>query len=754
MDSHNCYLKDHINCSGDGGGGFVGVKRLQTASISRGDELHEKLSHEPDAKYWCHKNCISSYTSKSHIKCHVSKKSDNDAPPAKRSRRSEQNPFIFKEHCILCGETCKQLDPRHPYRWRPVSKCCTADRGGSQKTFKEVILETCDDRNDDWGNQVRLRVQAAVSDLHAADAQYHRDCLQTFKSNTGQPQNEAGSSSDGAFLEVVDCMIADKCRVWNAVELHELYNSHGGGLLSRRVLIQRLSDKLGPDLLILSGDGVANILVFRNQASKHMKLVANDEDDIDTAIGRVTKVIIRESTELKRDQSTYSTRICLDDALAGSSDILLSLLTRLSPKLDSNLSAAMVGNMVTCAITNKPTFLQIALGVFIREKTVIELLHDFGITSSYDEVLRFKSSAAHAAAKNMEKLGISRSDAGLVQVVADNFDANISSPNGVQSTHALAILLTQPQQPDDQMKYEENKIKRLKKTEMSENVLPDVPVHYYEGPKKPEMPYHAATHSPLPLSILASQRISVDRARETDFQFLEDIISVPNTPEFGGYNTGCSRKQGHATKGRTKAVYLPLIDMAPAEPTTMLTAMVEAQKLTNSTGQVYTIFTNDQQLYRIVVNITWVYGEMFLNFIPRLGGMHTLMSFVGAIGTLMAETGLEPIMNAAFGGVSKMLTGKKYPQNIRALRMVVEELLRGLITTGEFQTYSQLMTALEDQSSQSRTTKLWVDNLIKPVLITMLFIRAEREADWPLHLIATQMMMPYFFSSGHFNYAR
>ena len=245
----------------------------------------------------------------------------------------------------------------------------------------------------------------------------------------------------------------------------------------------------------------------------------------------------------------------------------------------------------------------------------------------------------------------------------------------------------------------------------------------------------------------------MERARETDFQFLNDIISAPNTPEFGGYNNRQSREQGHATKACTKAVYLPLIDMAPAEPTTMLTAMVEAQ-LTNTTEQTYTIFTNDQQLYHIAVDITWVYSELFINFIPRLGGMHTLMSFVGTVGTLMADTGLEPIMNAAFGGVSKMLTGKKYPQNIRALHMVVEELLRGLITTGEFQSYCQLMKALEDQASQSRTTKLWLDNLIKPFLIMMLFIRAEMESDWPLHLFATQMMMPYFFSSGHFHYAR
>jgi hypothetical protein len=67
--------------------------------------------------------------------------------------------------------------------------------------------------------------------------------------------------------------------------------------------------------------------------------------------------------------------------------------------------------------------------------------------------------------------------------------------------------------------------------------------------------------------------------------------------------------------------------------------MVEAQRLTNETGQVVTIFTADQQLYRIVVDITWVYPDLFKNFIPKLKGMHMLMSFVGAIGTPMCNRG-------------------------------------------------------------------------------------------------------------------
>ena len=297
-----------------------------------------------------------------------------------------------------------QPDPRHPDRWRRVIQCRTADRGSSQKTFKEVILQRCDELNDDWAHTVRLRVQAAVSDLHAADAQYHKDCLAKFKSNFGPSQTNVDSNDD-AFQQVVDCMLRDTTHIWNSVEIEDLYKSHEGKVLSRRLLIQNLKEKLEPNLLILSGDGVASILIFRNQASKHMRLVDNEEDDIETALGRVAKTITKEAVHLKRDQSTYETRICLDDVLADSSPTLLSLLSRLSPKFESTLPTAMIGNMVTSAVTNKPTFLQIVLGIAVRDKSIIELLYDHGVSSSYDEILRFKGSAAHAAAKKKEHLG-------------------------------------------------------------------------------------------------------------------------------------------------------------------------------------------------------------------------------------------------------------------------------------------------------------------------------------------------------------
>ena len=36
----------------------------------------------------------------------------------------------------------------------------------------------------------------------------------------------------------------------------------------------------------------------------------------------------------------------------------------------------------------------------------------------------------------------------------------------------------------------------------------------------------------------------------------------------------------------------------------------------------------------------------------------------------------------------------------------------------------------------------------------MIFCRAEKEADWPLHLRVVSLMIPHFFTAGHHNCAR
>ncbi len=126
------------------------------------------------------------------------------------------------------------------------------------------------------------------------------------------------------------------------------------------------------------------------------------------------------------------------------------------------------------------------------------------------------------------------------------------------------------------------------------------------------------------------------------------MVTDPLPSEYGGFNTKMTREEGQSPKPATMALYTPLIDMTPSDPDTMMTAMSEAQRLTKRCGQTYTVFTADQQLYRVMINVMWVHPDRFHNFVPRLGGMHMLMSFVGCVGTLMANSGLEDILKFSF----------------------------------------------------------------------------------------------------------
>ena len=81
--------------------------------------------------------------------------------------------------------------------------------------------------------------------------------------------------------------------------------------------------------------------------------------------------------------------------------------------------------------------------------------------------------------------------------------------------------------------------------------------------------------------------------------------------------------------------------------------MYEVERITKEAGQTFTIFTCDQQLYRVCMDIIWASPEHWSEFYPRIGGMHKLMSFVGCVGNLMKKSGLEEVMRTSFAGVEK-----------------------------------------------------------------------------------------------------
>ena len=119
-----------------------------------------------------------------------------------------------------------------------------------KKSFKYIILETCDSRGDNSARHVRLRVDGAVSDLHAADGRYHYDCRTAFmapraaqfaaSSTSGDKQHT--DNSDDTFYKVVKLMSEDRTQSRNSLDTYELYKHFEGKELSRKQYQRGLSD--------------------------------------------------------------------------------------------------------------------------------------------------------------------------------------------------------------------------------------------------------------------------------------------------------------------------------------------------------------------------------------------------------------------------------------------------------------------------------------------------------------------------------
>ena len=119
------------------------------------------------------------------------------------------------------------------------------------------------------------------------------------------------------------------------------------------------------------------------------------------------------------------------------------------------------------------------------------------------------------------------------------------------------------------------------------------------------------------------------------------------------------------------------------------------------------VFTVDQQLYKFAVDILSNSCLCFEKVTPLGGGMHTLMTFNHAVCIILSIPS-EAILTGTFGKSIRIMSGKKYLLNFRALRMHAEEMLRNVMDQNPESTgMDMLFRFLDEQSKRNKTSKLW-----------------------------------------------
>ena len=68
-------------------------------------------------------------------------------------------------------------------------------------------------------------------------------------------------------------------------------------------------------------------------------------------------------------------------------------------------------------------------------------------------------------------------------------------------------------------------------------------------------------------------------------------------------------------------------------------------------------------------------------------------------------------------------------------------------------TYEELIVYMET-AREHTTGRLWVDCLVKPTLLSLMFLRGELNGDFILQQYCLKAILLYFLVVGHHSYAR
>ena len=738
-----------------------GIEVIKNASIAKGETIHEILNQK--TSIWCHPGCYSTFTSKSRNT--PSKRKASLPSASERVLKSKVPQFSredFKSKCFLCTNECKPKDPKNPTSWKKWSVCEKEYLNKNNTSFKDVLLNICDERQDDWSEQVFIRLQAVQTTLPAYDGRYHVHCLSRFRK---VPKNSANANSSKTLIDKPTSMVVNlinsnkSIATWTTAELYEVYLEASGNL-TKKQMVNNLSDYYGSELVLISVPGYETEIGLKKNVGKTLKMtrksMAEDSGDIDEIVRRITS----EVSSIPKPRDYDLSEFCFDKTIKGTSETLLTLISKLISRGDKTKKAITLSQCIQQHIGSwKGRRNQTSLGLAVKlhhkfgSSELIRILHEHGITSSYDEVLLFRKSAASFVSLNTadyhEVLGLT-TEIGRIFSWCDNYDLWISSPNGMKTTHAMVSEFTlHPKQEltsnNAQIGVMSMTIPRLKQSDARHLKLANksgLQISHYSGPFKvnpPNIPDQEVSQSDL--EYLGK---SIKRAAQRDAGFYNQLTS-PEAIEFSGYNAKEDRNENNARAPKTLFVFGPLLNLPPSHPDTVKTTMNFLLVSLQSFGMEYAHICMDMQLYMVACKIKWNDLEKWKHVVLHPGMMHTLMSFLGCIGTLMKGSGMETILSAAFGSLKSIINGKSWPQALRAYRMLTAALLNDFLTDGTKS--SEEIDAYLETNQQCPTKKLWVDCLIKPTFIAHQFLRAEREGDVLLREKCLKDMLPYFFCS-------
>lgn len=438
-----CVLCDYVKC---GGGntfkcGPRGIETIIKCSEIRKDGAGELFKGKTSVEL--HVECRKVYTKRP--------KAPTVPEQVQKPTRSSITDFDFKLHCLFCD---RLVDVQHPDRM-PFCQVGTLE-------IIQSIREYAVKRNDQWGEKVTTKL-STVSDLVAAEGRYHRECYNYFKRvgsslpGSSSVQGRKGDAVKSAGFDKLcqeleeDC---DDCQYTLAQLIlkmkqydptHETY--------SEKHLKRKLKDKYGEGVVFTEIQGRSSVVCFTGVAHKILSDKWYSDRNADPQSERL-RIILTAARLLRQDilSKAYETSCYppAPDMSGGGQDLLPDslqlfleeLLKTKSKKVDANKQrkAVAIGQVIVSALRPRSFLspLLFGLGVTLHRlfgsKLLLDMLHNLGFCSSYNEAGKFEDSVAKSAPATIDQ-------SAYVQAVFDNADHNVRTLDGHGTWHTMGGIL-------------------------------------------------------------------------------------------------------------------------------------------------------------------------------------------------------------------------------------------------------------------------------------------------------------------------
>ena len=129
---------------------------------------------------------------------------------------------------------------------------------------------------------------------------------------------------------------------------------------------------------------------------------------------------------------------------------------------------------------------------------------------------------------------------------------------------------------------------------------------------------------------------------------------------------------------RSEILFLPIINLNRSDETCIYSTLIYAESQAAKLNVPTPCITFDQPLWLKAIEIITAKS---MNIVCRLGGFHTMMSFLGSIGSMMKGSGLEEVLETVYGhnAVTHMITGKAVSRALHGHFLIEAALMNKLM---------------------------------------------------------------------------